>query len=250
MLPQVPAEPAPSPPSQEPAGSAPLNTSPSCPDHPCDECYLCRRRRCCRQDRPDFPRFGDWTEPVYGELGVLELADDDRVVCHVCGRAYHSLDHHARQAHDLWPEEYKVLFGLGRGRALESPSLRARRRVLAEERLRPWRGRISEALERATSEQRAAWGQGKKRRLETLQDPENRAHWRQGGQRARETRRARIAAGHRERPQGFQTGSPAVQEASARGRATRAERLRDAAYRTALSQRVSAAKGGRSPSHG
>lgn len=179
---------------------------------------------------------------------MLQVAEDDKVVCHVCGRAHHGLDHPARQAHDLWPEEYKVLFGLARGRALESPGLRARRRVLADERLRPWRGRIGEVLERTTSEQRAACGRGKTRRLETLQDPENRAHWRQDGRRARQTRRAQLAAGHRERPQGFQAGSSAVQEASARGRAARVERLQDPAYRAALGQRISVAKGGRTPS--
>jgi hypothetical protein len=85
----------------------------SCPDHPCDGCYLCRRRRCCRQDRPDFPRFGDWTQPIYGELGVLTVDEDDKLICHVCGKPYHSLDHHARLAHDLWPEEYQLVSSSG-----------------------------------------------------------------------------------------------------------------------------------------
>ena len=120
-----------------PQASSVAASSSSCPDHPCDECYLCRRRRCCRQDRADFPKFGDWTEPVYGAPGVLTLDEDDKVVCHVCGKAYNALDHHARQAHGLWPEEYKVLFGLERGRALESPGLRERRRELGGEHLRP-----------------------------------------------------------------------------------------------------------------
>ena len=99
---------------------------------------------------------------------MLAVDEDDKLICHVCGKAYHSLDHHARLAHDLWPEEYKVLFGLERGRALESPTLRARRRVLADARLRPWRGYIREIIARTTPEERAAWGRGKTRRLETL----------------------------------------------------------------------------------
>jgi len=179
---------------------------------------------------------------------VLTVDEDDKVVCHVCGNAYNGLDHHARQAHDLWPEEYRVLFGLARGRALESPTLRSRRRVLADERLRPWRERVGELTEGTTPEQRAARGRGKTRRLETLQDPENRASWREGGRRARRTRRARIAAGHQERPQGFQAGSAAAREASAKGWARRAELLEDPTYRAAVARRVSAGKGGRAAS--
>jgi hypothetical protein len=206
---------------------------------------VCRRRRCCRQDRPDFPSFGDWLEPIHGALGVLATDEDGKVICHVCGAAYAALEQHALRRHGLWPEEYRVLFGLERQRALESPALRARRRALADEQLRPWRARIREVASRATTVQRVARSQGKTRRLETLQDPENRAHWREGGPRARQTRRARIAAGHRELPQGFQAGSAAVREVSARGRARRDELLQDPGYRAAFRQRLSEAKGGR-----
>jgi len=94
---------------------------------------------------------------------------------------------------------------------------------LAEEQLRPWREQIRELATRITPEQRSAWSRDKTRRLETLQDPDNRAQWRQGVLRARQTRRARIAAGHQERPQGFQAGSAVTQAAAARGRARRQE---------------------------
>lgn len=228
--------------------AAPLSeTSISCPDHPCDGCHRCRRQRCCRQDRPDFPRFGDWTEPIFGQLGALTVDEDNKVVCHVCGQAYRALDNHARQAHDLWPEEYRVLFGLERGRALQNPTLSARRRELAEDQLRPWREQVRALAAGITPEQRAAWSRGKTRRLETLQDPDNRARWREAGRRGRQTRRARIAAGHREGPQGVQAGTAEVQVATARGRARRQELLADPVYRAELGRRMSEAKAAREP---
>ena len=52
----------------------------SCPDHPCDGCYLCRRRCCCRQDRPDFPRFGDWTQRAIAEHLGLTTSQVRRVL--------------------------------------------------------------------------------------------------------------------------------------------------------------------------
>ena len=123
-----------------------------------------------------------------------------------------------------------------RGRALESPRLRARRRVLAENQLRPWRahrrgGRADHA--------RGALG------LEPRQDaaPRNAPGSQPGelapGRPSGAPDPAGIATGHRERPQGFQADSPATREASARGRAVRAERLQDSAYRAAFRDRVS-----------
>jgi hypothetical protein len=44
---------------------------------------------------------------------VLALDEDDKVICHVCGKAFHSLDHHVRQVHGLWPEEYQLVSSSG-----------------------------------------------------------------------------------------------------------------------------------------
>jgi hypothetical protein len=229
---------------RNPALVGPARTSPSCADHPCDNCYLCRRRRCCRQDRPDFPKFGDWTEPIFGEFGLLAVAEDEMVVCHVCGKAYHSLDHHVRQAHDLWPEEYRVLFGLERGHALESATLRARPRELADNILRPWRERIRDVVARTTPEERAARSRGKTRRLETLRNPTNQAHWAEALERTQATRRTRLRSGELRLPPGF--GNPAVARAALRkAQARRQNLLQDPAYRELLGERMRAAKAAR-----
>jgi hypothetical protein len=84
-----------------------------CVGHPCDNCWLCKRGRCCRKDLPDYkpPEPGDWESPYFGEMGVL-CEIDGKVECHCCGKFYRSLHSHVFRSHGLWPDEYKVLFGL------------------------------------------------------------------------------------------------------------------------------------------
>ena len=56
-----------------------------------------------------------------GEL-VVE-ADGERVICHLCGRAYRDLAaSHVYRAHGLDPDAYRVLAGLSPRHALQSPA--------------------------------------------------------------------------------------------------------------------------------
>src|SRR5450759_2903687 len=66
-----------------------------------------------------------------GELVVVE--DGDRVVCHVCGRAFAFLSGHLGR-HHLTAGEYRECFGLGRSTPLCAPAVLARRRELGLDR--------------------------------------------------------------------------------------------------------------------
>jgi len=103
-----------------------------CEGHICDNCYRCKHGFCCRKDMPDYhpPSFGDWTEPVFGEMAVL-AADGDEVECHVCGKHYRSLPIHVFRTHGIWPYEYKILFGLNLGTALVGKSTSAKHSATA-----------------------------------------------------------------------------------------------------------------------
>ena len=87
--------------------------------------------------RASAPRLGqDATETQQpaaplGELVVVE--DGDRVVCHVCGRAFAFLPGHLGR-HRLTAGEYRERFGLGLSTPLCAPTVLARRRELGLDR--------------------------------------------------------------------------------------------------------------------
>jgi ROS/MUCR transcriptional regulator protein len=58
------------------------------------------------------------TAPPFGAYGQLDHEVDGRVVCHVCGRAYNSVGHHAQRAHDFSAAAYRAEFGINRGTPL------------------------------------------------------------------------------------------------------------------------------------
>jgi predicted transcriptional regulator len=66
-----------------------------------------------------------------GELVVVE--DGDRVVCHVCGRAFAFLPGYLGR-HRLTAGEYRERFGLGRSTPLCAPAVLVRRRELGLDR--------------------------------------------------------------------------------------------------------------------
>lgn len=142
-----------------------------CKDHPCDNCRICQRGRCCRNDNPHYrlPAEGAWAGRIYGEVG--ELRDDGaKVQCHACGAYYHQLGFHIRVAHDLTAEEYRSIFGLKASRPLAGPILREKFREIEArlQRLAPYVDPTGGALGRLTPEQRSAQSLGKKRRREAL----------------------------------------------------------------------------------
>jgi hypothetical protein len=96
-----------------------------CAGHPCDNCKICQKGRCCRTDNPNYrlPELGEWDRPIYGELGVLH-DDGEQVECHCCGAWFDALGMHVWKAHNLRPAEYRAIFGLGRTTGLVGPRYR------------------------------------------------------------------------------------------------------------------------------
>lgn len=141
-----------------------------CAGHLCDNCRICQRGRCCRNDNPDYklPGLGEWDGVIYGELGILR-DDGGRFECHCCGHWYVSLQCHAWRAHDLTADEYRAIFGLNRNTSLQSPQMR----VGVSESIRRRMDQIRDTLaagrakrDAATPEQRAEWHSRAYERLE------------------------------------------------------------------------------------
>ena len=59
--------------------------------------------------------------PSYGEMAY---DNEGRVICHICGRAFHKLSIHLRTVHQLTAAEYREQFGLNKGTSLVSERLR------------------------------------------------------------------------------------------------------------------------------
>lgn len=183
------------------------------------------------------PEATDLPRALYGEIGVL-ATDGTRVECCLCARWFVLLASHVRQAHGLTPAEYRALAGLNAQTALAGPRLRARRRALAEETLRPYRERVGDLGRSHTPEVRAARMLGRRRRAEArlaARSPERRAREAEGHRQTVATRRARYGDAYQSVPGGF----------ADRQAAARRERLQDPAYREALGRRISEARGGR-----
>ncbi len=68
-------------------------------------------------------------DTLYGEIGVLAYDPLlDRIQCHACGRWFHKLTSFHLKRHSLTIPEYKELFGLNVGTALETPRIGELRR--------------------------------------------------------------------------------------------------------------------------
>ena len=123
------------------------------------------------------PELGEWDGPVHGALGVLAVeCDGSRVQCHACGRWFKALAHHTRPAHLLTPHEYRAIFGLNAGTALDAPALRDVKRRNSAPVLERYRPLNRQRLLAMTIEERRANASGP-RRLQTRVDPHNREVW-------------------------------------------------------------------------
>jgi len=124
-----------------------------------------------RTDVPVQPEA--WDEPIYGEPGVLRT-DGDRVECHICGGWYKLLGGHVFQAHGVYADTYRLLFGLRMRTGLAGEALRAQRRASS--------GHLAEFrdprfLLSLTFEERSANSRRRVVALESRLDTSNRAKW-------------------------------------------------------------------------
>lgn len=164
-----------------------IATDGPCKGHPCDNCRICQRGRCCRNDNPDYrlPELGDWDGPVYGEFGIL--ADDgDKAQCHCCGEFFGHLGNHVWRTHNLTAPEYKAIFGLNASTGLIGPTLLAKRSQRASE-----PGGIVDYKGNGrplTPEQASAMLSGRKVRLQARVDPKKRVAITERTRKAGETR--------------------------------------------------------------
>ena len=58
----------------------------------------------------------------HGRYGYLD-GDDERVICHECGRGYRSLAAHVHATHGMTVADYRAAHGLPRGLPLVSPAI-------------------------------------------------------------------------------------------------------------------------------
>lgn len=54
------------------------------------------------------------------EKGKLHYDSEGKVICHICGRSFHSLDQHINMSHEETVSEYKQKFGLNANTGLRS----------------------------------------------------------------------------------------------------------------------------------
>jgi hypothetical protein len=54
-------------------------------------------------------------KPPYGEIGY---DPEGKPICHICGRSYKKLISHVIQQHHISQEEYKIQFGLDKGKGI------------------------------------------------------------------------------------------------------------------------------------
>lgn len=59
----------------------------------------------------------------HGRYGYLD-GDDERIICHECGKLYRALGTHLMKAHGMTAAEYKEAHGLPRGMGLIAPETR------------------------------------------------------------------------------------------------------------------------------
>lgn len=140
--------------------------SSACSDHPCDRCPRCEAGECCGADVIDanLPEQGSWPAPAHAPVGEIRTTEDGRLVCHVCGEAFHGLYRHLT-AHNLTAEEYRAYFGLKVTEPLASETMREARRLLTPEATEENAERLAQWRQAFTAEQRSAWSRNRVQRI-------------------------------------------------------------------------------------
>lgn len=62
-----------------------------------------------------IPMLDEHGEPFYGEMGKLEINEDKKIQCHICGNYYTSLTTHLYGKHEVPPDVYELTFLLEEG---------------------------------------------------------------------------------------------------------------------------------------
>lgn len=62
-----------------------------------------------------IPILDEHGEPFYGEMGILEINEDNKIQCHICGNYYKSLTTHLYGKHEVPPDVYELTFMLDEG---------------------------------------------------------------------------------------------------------------------------------------
>lgn len=103
----------------------------TCVGHRCDECSVCTAGTCCGDAVVDasLPEEGALGLAKGQQIGSLAVAENGRVLCHLCGLAFNDLAAHARMKHGVTADEYRAAFGLASGTALCSQVVSERRRT-------------------------------------------------------------------------------------------------------------------------
>lgn len=63
---------------------------------------------------PDIPAGTYGAADGHGRYGILDTAEDGRLICHECGRGVWHLTSHLHTAHQLHPTDYRQAHGLSR----------------------------------------------------------------------------------------------------------------------------------------
>ena len=61
------------------------------------------------------PVLDEHGNPFYGEVGVLDIDEKDRILCHICGERFRSLSKHIYRKHSVSNKDYELLFMLPDG---------------------------------------------------------------------------------------------------------------------------------------
>lgn len=67
------------------------------------------------------------------EKGKLHYDEDGKIICHICGRSFHSLDMHINMSHDITVSDYKKEFGLNNSTGLRSEHVKNKLRQAVKE---------------------------------------------------------------------------------------------------------------------
>jgi predicted transcriptional regulator len=62
-----------------------------------------------------IPMLDEHGEPFYGEMGILDINEDNKIQCHICGNYYKSLTTHLYGKHEVPPDVYELTFMLEEG---------------------------------------------------------------------------------------------------------------------------------------